>query len=111
MCKAIAMRIELRIDGGLAHFPGLAKPLVVDSKQLAEDDKAQAINLCHAALDARSHAADPPSAPAPAPTADARRYRLKIELDGSTHELATTDPISNPAIAQLIAFLEDRRPA
>ncbi len=97
------MRIELAIDGGFAYVPGLRPPVVVDDAQLPGADAAQLRRLCAAAL----AAADAPAPPPPGP--DARRYRLTIDSDGTTRELAASDPVGSPALAQLIGFLEARR--
>jgi hypothetical protein len=99
------MRVELTIDGGFAYIPGLNRPLVVDDANLAADDAAQLRRLCAAAIAAthRKPASPPPTLP------DARRYRCTIELDGVCRDFTAADPVNEPAIADLIAFLQDRR--
>jgi hypothetical protein len=96
------MRIELAIDGGFAYFPGLAKAVVVDAAQLSAADAAHLTRLVAAALAVteRSLAAQPSAMP------DARRYRLTIETAGAQRMLAAADPIDEPALEALIAFVE-----
>jgi hypothetical protein len=98
-----AMRVELVIDGGLAYIPGLAKPIVIEGAQLAAGDLAEMRRLCREALagpilGARTR---------PASLPDARRYRLTLEIDGEKHEVTAADPVSQPAIAELIDFLRE----
>jgi hypothetical protein len=95
------MRIELSIDGGFACFPGLAKPMVVDATQLHAADAAELQRLCDAALAAAKQAATSP----PATLYDARRYHLTIDIDGVQHQVSAADPVSPPAVADLIAFV------
>ena len=54
--------------------------------------------LCRRGVAAPNRGAEPPSATLP----DARRYRLTLEIDGEMHEITAADPISEPAIAELI---------
>ena len=98
------MRVELTTDGGFAHIPGLAAPVVVDSAQLAGEDAAQLRRLC----DAASASAKSDDAPQPSSIPDGRRYRLTIETGDKRRELKISDPIEHPAIAALIAFVQQR---
>ena len=101
------MRVELTIDGGFAYIPGLRRPIVLNGAELAENDAAMLRRLCTAAIAATPQKAGPPPPTLP----DARRYRCTIELDGARCDFIAADPIGEPAIAALIAFLQDRRPA
>jgi hypothetical protein len=98
------MRVELTIDGGFAYIPGLAKPIVLDGAQLAGSDLTLLRRLCQAALATPDRDARPQSGAHP----DARRYRLTLEIDGARHELTAADPVSQPAVAELIDFLRTR---
>jgi hypothetical protein len=95
------MRVELTIDGGFACFPGLAKPITIDSTQLPAADAADLRRLCGAAL---AVASDESTSP-PATLYDARRYHLAIDIDGVKRDLDAADPVSQPAVADLIAFV------
>lgn len=97
------MRIELTIDGGFAYIPGLAGPILVDESQLAAADAGELRRLCQAALAGTKGAA----ARQPAAMPDARRYRLTIYIDGNRQELTAADPVSQPAVAALIAFVRE----
>jgi hypothetical protein len=98
------MRVELTIDGGFAYIPGLAKPIVLDGAQLTGSDLAELRRLCADALAAPNRDAKTQSASLP----DTRRYRLTIELDGERHEITAADPVSQPAIVELIDLLRAR---
>ena len=98
------MRVELTIDGGFAAIPGLARPMVADDADLAAADARELRRLCRAALATPTGSA----AARPGPMPDARRYRLAIEVDGATQLLVATDPIGQPALAELIDFVRAR---
>jgi hypothetical protein len=97
------MRVELTIDGGFAHIPGLASPIVVDSAHLAAEEAAQLRRLCDAATAIAHQQASNASA-----LPDGRRYQLTIETEGSRRVLTAADPIEHPALAHLIAFVQQR---
>ena len=99
------MRIEQTMDGGFAHFPGLAKPIVVDSTRLPAAAAAELQRLCGAALATEVPGASPPATAPPATLYDARSYHLTIAMNGVKHELDAADPVSQPAVAALIAFV------
>jgi hypothetical protein len=93
--------VTLQIDGGFAHVPGMAQPIAVNAAHLGSERAAQMQRLCDAACavapkrGARGAAAIP----------DGRRYRLTIETGGSHREVTAADPVDEPAIAELIAFV------
>src|SRR5512138_3005106 len=74
--KEAAMRVELQTDGGIAYFPGLSKPVVVNSDDLP---KAQASQLRQLIDDA--HFFELPTAPRARPkgAADMRSYTITVE--------------------------------
>jgi len=98
------MRVTLTIDGGLAHMPGLAKPITVDAAQLSADDAATLRRLCDA-VPATAYET-PASQREVIP--DGRRYRLTIERGNERRRLDAADPIDHPAIAELITFVRKR---
>ena len=99
---ATTLRVTLRIDGGFACLPGLAQPIVLDAAQLDAGDAAALRGLCDAAFEAaRTNVAD-----GTAPIPDGRRYRATIEAGDARHEITAADPIADPAVAALIAFIE-----
>jgi hypothetical protein len=96
------LRVTLKVDGGFAYVPGLARPIELDAAQLGAEPAAQMRRLC----DAACAVAPQGEAGAAAPTRDARRYRLTVEVQGTRHEVVAADPVAAPAVAELIAFVE-----
>lgn len=99
------MRVRLKIDGGFAYVPGLTKPVIVDARTLDADDAAELRRLC-AAVDAAKGAAPVPDL---VTHPDARRYRITVESVEGKRELVAADPVTDPAIAALIAFVQRHR--
>ena len=98
------MRVKLIIDGGFAHIPGLGPPTVIDSEHLSAEEAAQLQRLC----DAASATGQNTSASSMPAVADGRRYRLTIETGDARRDLIAADPVNDPAIAHLIAFVQQR---
>jgi len=96
------MRVKLIIDGGFARMPGLAAPIVIDSDRLSAEEAAQLQRLCDAAPAVEQDTAAPPTPQ----IADGRRYHLTIETEDSRREFNAADPVDHPAIARLIAFVQ-----
>ena len=94
------MKIRFSIDGGLASFPGLRKPVTIDSAALSPADGVRLRRLV-----ARAGMA---AASAPVATPDARCYTLAIDDDGACTTLKLSEPIADPALRDLIAELSSR---
>ena len=95
------MRINLSIDGGLAAFPGLAKPLAIDCDLLAPDERARLHRLVDRA--GVFAGAEPPS-PGAHP-ADARRYTITVDDGARRSTVTVAEPIGNEALRALISQL------
>ena len=99
------MRVQLKIDGGFAYVPGLTRPVIVDARTLDAGEAAELRRLCADAGAAAGAAALPDIATHP----DARRYRITIESPDGRREFVAADPVTDPAIAALIAFVRRHR--
>ena len=114
------MRIELKTEGGVAFFPGLAPAFAIDTVSLAIDDAN-----CLAALVAQSGLLDVPAAghrsqprslargkstPPVRRGVDARRYVLTVD-DGSQRRSVTLEDPVPAKLAPLVAFLRARQRA
>lgn len=97
-----ALRVTLRIDGGFAHLPGLARPIALNAAQLGDEQAAQLRRLCDSACAVAPTRKGGRATVVP----DGRRYRLTVELGDSRRDVTATDPVKTPAIAELIAFVE-----
>jgi hypothetical protein len=96
------MRIEVATEGGLAHFPGLARPTVIEGDQLTEEDRAEFRRLIEA-----SRFFDLPSeigAPARG-AADYRRYTITIRDGPREHTIRLTEPIPDPDLQRLLGVV------
>ncbi|MES2817548.1 MAG: protealysin inhibitor emfourin [Pseudomonadota bacterium] len=100
------MHIELVRTGGIAFFPGLNRPLVLDLECL-EPAAAQHLSTLVEAADFFHLPACLGRAPPGA--ADCQSYRLTIEHAGLRHSVQATIPLQHPALAALIQAIEQYR--
>jgi len=100
------MRVELQTDGGVAYFPGLSKPVVVNSADLPQ---AQANQLQQLLDDARFFELPGASRSLPKGAADIRSYTITVEDGRRRSTVRLVDPIENKSLQALIKFLEDQR--
>jgi hypothetical protein len=94
------MRVVLHQEGG---FAGLIRPpLVVDSTQLAPGQQGELDRLI-VECDFFHLPADGLTPPQGA--ADYMTYTLTVEREQQTHSIRVTDPVTDAALAALIAFV------
>jgi hypothetical protein len=100
------MRVELQTDGGIAYFPGLNKPVVVDSGDLTKEQAAQFRQLIDA-----THFFDLPAASRSLPkgAADMRRYTITVQDGRRRRTVRLNDPVEDTHLQALIDFLQDQR--
>jgi hypothetical protein len=100
------MRMQVRIEGGIAHFPGLARPIILDTDMLPAQDAEEMRRLIAAA----HFFALPPATGQPAVHgADARRYTITVD-DGPAHStVQVSDPVTNPHLEALLTFAQKHR--
>jgi hypothetical protein len=91
---------------GVGFFPGLAKPVVIESDQLTEAETRELGELVAATRffdqPVRAGGALAPGA------ADYQQYIITIEQDSRRHTLHVTEPIDDPELRRLVRFLEAR---
>jgi hypothetical protein len=105
------MRVEFATEGGIAYFPGLSRPAVIDSDSLPEADAADLKRLVEAA-DFFEQPEQPPEPLRGA--ADYRQYTIAVEDGRRRHAIRLIDPISDPHLQELVSFLRrhaTRQPA
>jgi hypothetical protein len=96
------MRVQLKIEGGLAYFPGLNKPRVIDSADLSA---AEAKRL-HQLVDAAGIFEQPASnRTLPKGAADYRQYTITVEDGRRQRTIRLADPIGNPDLEALVEYL------
>lgn len=94
------MRVRFAVDGGLAHFPGLAGPVEISTANLPSEE---ATDLARK-LDRAWPFGLPPSAPAEE-LPDARRYTVTVDKPGHEETLVFREPAADPPVSELLAAL------
>ena len=102
------MRVELQTDGGIAYFPGLNKPIVVDSGELPNQQAARLQQLIDTARFFELPAA---SRSLPKGAVDMRRYTITVEDGRRRRTVRLNDPVEDRHLQALIEFLQDQRGA
>jgi hypothetical protein len=102
------MRVEFKVEGGLAYFPGLSEPILIDSTVLPEDEAQELRRLVEA-----SHFFErPTSVSAPRRgAADYRQYTITIEDDERHHTVKLIDPVTDHHLQELLHFLQSKAKA
>jgi len=96
------MRVQFQMSGGVGFFPGLAAPKTIDVDALPEADRTE----LKALVDAAAFFSLPGRVPPTRGAADYRTYEITIEDGGRRHTVAVSDPVENPALANLIEKLK-----
>lgn len=93
------MRIEFSEEGGVAYFPGLAKPISIDVEVM---DSGEAEQLKQLVERARFYDL-PPTLGSPAKgAADYRQYTLMIDDGSRKRTVRIKEPIEDPAVDELV---------
>ncbi len=97
------MRIHFNVEGGLAFFPNLNKPVTIDVDELPPEEAGELEEL----LDTAKFFDLPKSVGEFAPgAADYRRYKVTIENEaGDRHSVQFADVSDNPEARKLLDFL------
>ena len=98
------MRVELKVEGGLAYLPGLKKPVTVESDKLSKSNAAALKKL----VDAAEFFDLPSTINRPAPgAADYQTYTLTVESGKRHHTVKAVDPVDDSALLELIDFVRE----
>ena len=97
------MRIEFATEGGVAYFPGLSRPVVLETGELdgAEAERVERLVAASGFFDLPTEA----SAPRPG-AADYQQYTVTIDDGARRHRVRFADPIGNLAQRELIDALK-----
>jgi len=96
------------MEGGIAYFPGLSKPITIDSDTLLKQESDELKRL----VNATHFFALPAVMGSPSPgAADYRQYTITIQDEGKQHTVHLTDLIENPNLQALLTYLRARRSA
>jgi hypothetical protein len=97
----MALRVQLKVEGGLAHFPGLSRPLTVEEDALMPEDATELRRLVE---EARFFDLEPPS---PARRVmDAQRTTITVEEGERRRTLEVMDPIEDPVLRALLRHIK-----
>jgi hypothetical protein len=97
------MRVQFTMEGGIAYFPGLSQPVVIDSAALSPEEADELQQLVNAARFFEL----PTSIGAPLRgAADYRQYTIGIEDGERSHTIQRRDPVEDPHLQALIRFLQ-----
>jgi hypothetical protein len=98
------MRVIFQIEGGIAHFPGLSRPMTIETEAMPEPEAAELRELMGAArlLDRPAHV----GRPAPG-AADCRQYTITVEAQHRRYTVRLSDPVEDPDLQRLLRFLQD----
>lgn len=101
------MEIVFKMDGGMAVFPGLSRPTVIDTEQLPPHDATTLEQLVN---DANFFSL--PTAPATYPkAADVHTYTISVTDGERRHQVKMVDPVRDPACVALINCLKSHTKA
>ena len=98
------MRIQYKVDGGIAYLPDLYQPVTVDTNDLSIEEADKLQRLIEAADFFNLPAVSPP----PRGAADYFQYTISVTDSGRTHTVRVTDPIADPHLRALVDYLEEK---
>jgi hypothetical protein len=101
------MQIEYLVEGGLAYFPGLAKPTVFDSESLPAEANEELTQLI-----AASGFFDLPSqfGSFPKGGADMRTHIITVKDGSRSHTVRLMEPVEDESVKALLkAIISDIR--
>ncbi len=97
--------VTVAIDGGIAAFPGLARPFTVDADDLSPSEAATLVEL----VDESGFLTLEPQQDSPVP--DAQTYTITVTTGDRSRTLTLGDPLPNPALRRLVNLVERHRRA
>lgn len=100
--EVAAMQIQFSMEGGIASFPGLSRPVGINTDQLTSEETAKLGRLVEAAEFFNL----PPQIGKPSRgAADYRQYTVTIEEGPRRHTIRMIDPVENTDLKRLLAFI------
>src|SRR5262245_43454631 len=95
------MQVVFQMEGGVARFPGLARPITLSDDDLTSSEINELRDLTAAARFFQAPEADPSGPAGP----DAQRYSLSIADGTHLHTVRRHDPVGPPALADLLTYV------
>jgi hypothetical protein len=102
------MRVTFQTEGGIAHFPGLSRPVTLETDQMPEQEAAELRELMGAArlLDRPAQVGK-----AARGAADYRQHTITVEAQDRRYTVRVSEPIEDPDLQRLLRFLQDKAKA
>ena len=98
------MKIYFKPEGGIGFFPGLNKPLELNSEKLPEEEANHLKQLVNeASFFNLSNDASKPAA-----GADRKKYTIKIEDEDREHRVELSDTEQDPCLQNLFNYLQKK---
>jgi len=102
------VRVQFKTEGGVAVFPGLSKPVLIDSDELPATEADELKRL----IDEAGFFEQPAMAGKPSRgAADYRQYTITIDDGERCHTVQVVDPITDPGLQALVEFLNAKTKA
>jgi emfourin len=100
--------INFESGGGFAHFPGLSRPVRIDTGKLAPEQADRLEGLVQRAnfFEQPSEVGTPPPG-----AADLRSYTITVQDGDRTHTVQTSDALTDPALRDLVEHLRTHQRA
>lgn len=97
------MQVTFQSEGGVAHFPGLSRPMTMASDQMAAPQAAELRDLVEAArfFDRPAQVGQPARG-----AADYRQYTITVDMDDRRHTVRLIEPVEDPDLQRLLRFLQ-----
>ncbi|MDP9474348.1 MAG: hypothetical protein M3R38_01380 [Actinomycetota bacterium] len=100
------MRVTFKTEGGVAHFPGLARPVQMDTAELTPDEARELEESVRAS---KLLERDPDDDSSGTAARDARCHTITVEDGKDRRSARVCDPVQDPKIGSLITLLEGHR--
>jgi hypothetical protein len=95
------MRVEIKTEGGIAHFPGLSRPSAIDSESLGEDQARELERL----VSASGFFDLPDSIGGRSGAADYQQHAITIDQGGRRKTVRLIEPFEGQELHELVSFV------
>jgi len=97
--NAVTGEASVKVEGGIAHFPGRARKQMVSFDELDPPQRQEIASLA----DEGGFFTCTPALQATRP--DARTYTVCLTINEQSREICLTEPIADPALAKLVSVV------
>lgn len=99
------MKVNFKSEGGFGFFPGLNKPVEIDSNELPADEAEHLEKL----VDKAAFFDHPSVTPTPTRGADFKTYTITVENQGQQHKVEVNDINASSQIQDLLSYLRKKQ--